>query len=456
LLALDAAVDTGHYTIAIGQHALGALTSGDRNIAIGYNAGVGLTSSNDCTFVGYQAGEDADSLGSTPAGCTYIGSYSGKNLDDGTFNTAVGFNAMLGSAGGSTCNDNVAIGKDAMAAITIGDNNTVIGSQAGVALTTGNDNVIIGQSAGDATTDTSGSVIIGMAAGGTMTSGNANTFIGYNAGANDATMTGDGNVAIGYNTTKTLTSGYSNVTMGRSAGQYLTTGHSNVFIGVGSGGASSTTATTGHSNVCIGNVAGAQGRSGFADNVLVGRSAGDAITTGQNNIMIGKEAGTTGSPGGNFTTQSSIIVIGDENCGASHIQTDWTVASDKRDKTDVKKLNLGLDFINKLFPVTYYWDKRSKYIDRHDPNANLNDVTTDGTHKEDQMDVGFLAQDVAEIESSYGYKIEDKTNLTTSLSEDGKMYGTKYNKFVPMLVKAVQELSAKVEEQAKRIEELEG
>ena len=61
------------------------------------------------------------------------------------------------------------------------------------------------------------------------------------------------------------------------------------------------------------------------------------------------------------------------------------------------------------------------------------------------MDVGFLAQDVADIETSYGYKIEDKTNLTTSLSGDGKMYGTKYNKFVPMLVKAVQELSEKIE-----------
>ena len=62
---------------------------------------------------------------------------------------------------------------------------------------------------------------------------------------------------------------------------------------------------------------------------------------------------------------------------------------------------------------------------------------------------------MAEVESSYGYEIKDKRNLTTSLSDDGKQYGTKYSKFVPMLVKAVQELSTKVEEQSKRIEELE-
>ena len=39
----------------------------------------------------------------------------------------------------------------------------------------------------------------------------------------------------------------------------------------------------------------------------------------------------------------------------------------------------------------------------------------------------------------------DETNLTTSLSEDGNQYGLKYSKFVPILVKAIQELSTKVE-----------
>ena len=52
---------------------------------------------------------------------------------------------------------------------------------------------------------------------------------------------------------------------------------------------------------------------------------------------------------------------------------------------------------------------------------------------------------VEELEAQYGYKMEDETNLTTHLSEDGKQYGLTYNKFTPMLVKAVQELSAKVE-----------
>ena len=65
------------------------------------------------------------------------------------------------------------------------------------------------------------------------------------------------------------------------------------------------------------------------------------------------------------------------------------------------------------------------------------------------LDIGFSAQDVEVLEKAAGYKIADKTNLTTSLSNDGKQYGLQYSKFVPILVKAVQELSAKV----KKLEE---
>ena len=60
------------------------------------------------------------------------------------------------------------------------------------------------------------------------------------------------------------------------------------------------------------------------------------------------------------------------------------------------------------------------------------------------MDVGFKAQAVEALEKAAGHTIADKTNLTTNLSEDGKQYGLTYSKFVPILVKAIQELSEKV------------
>ena len=80
------------------------------------------------------------------------------------------------------------------------------------------------------------------------------------------------------------------------------------------------------------------------------------------------------------------------------------------------------------------------------PDVDLNAITHDGTHKEDWMDVGFKAQDVVALEESINHSLSDKTNLVSNLSGDGKQYSLQYEKFVPILVKAVQELSAKVEE----------
>ena len=104
---------------------------------------------------------------------------------------------------------------------------------------------------------------------------------------------------------------------------------------------------------------------------------------------------------------------------------------------------MGLDFVNKLEPVTYKWDKRSLYVEK---GEEFNDIVPDGSHKEDWLDVGFLAQDVEKLESEYGYNIVDNTNLTTTLTEDGNQYGLTYEKFIPMLVKSIQELSTQVDE----------
>jgi len=67
-----------------------------------------------------------------------------------------------------------------------------------------------------------------------------------------------------------------------------------------------------------------------------------------------------------------------------------------------------------------------------------------------------LAQDVKVLEEKYGHKITDKTNLTTNLSEDGKQYGIQYSKFVPILVKAIQEQNALIEALTARVATLEG
>ena len=211
--------------------------------------------------------------------------------------------------------------------------------------------------------------------------------------------TGAGNVSVGESSLKTNTEGDNNVGVGKNALE----------------------ATTGDSNTGV------------------GKDAGKSITSGDNNLCLGRDAGIASSPGGAVTTGNNQICLGDENITHAHIQVDWTVASDGRDKTDISELNSGLSFVNQLKPVTYRWDKRSHY-------SKDQDIIPDGKYKSEQLDVGFLAQDVNELEKNYGFSSEEKSNLISSLSNDGKMYGLKYNKFVPMLVNAVQELSAEVEE----------
>ena len=138
------------------------------------------------------------------------------------------------------------------------------------------------------------------------------------------------------------------------------------------------------------------------------------------------------------------MTLGDEKIANAYIQVDWTVTSDERDKTDFTALDIGLDFVKAMKPYTFKWDKRSKYGDKRADDYDLDAITSDGTHKEDWLDLGFKAQDVKALEEAANYKIADKTNLTVSITDDGKQYGMKYAKLVPILVKAIQELEARV------------
>jgi hypothetical protein len=280
---------------------------------------------------------------------------------------------------------------------------------------------------------------------------------------------GDGAVAVGYEALKAQepADGLTyNVAVGYQAGNDVSTGTLNTFVGGLCGdatddgaanaavGYASLSANCGDDNSALGSYTLTACTGG--KNTAVGQTAGFAVTSGNNNLLLGADAGRTGSPGGNITSQSNEIVLGDDNITEAHIQVDWTVASDQRDKTDFTALNLGLDFVKALAPVTYKWDKRSKYGDKTAEDYDLNAQSPDGTHKEDWLDVGFKAQEVQTLEEAAGYKASDKKNLTVSTSGDGKQMGLQYSKFVPILVKAIQEQNALIEALTARVTALEG
>ena len=398
----------GNYNVVIGDEAGTAITTGDQNVAVGY------------------AALDANTTGAS--------------------NTAVGHYALTANTTGTL---NVAIGDNAMLVNTTGPNNTAVGFAALDANTTAGYGTAVGYDALTANTTGAGNTAVGYRALPLNTTAAYNTAVGYRA--MDTNTTGTANVAVGYSALFANTTAANNTALGYQALTANTEGANNTAIGYHA----MYTQTTGAQNTSIGQSAGYRITTG-TENTVMGYAGGAFITTADNCLLLGFEAGQSGSPGGSITTADNIMVLGNDNISASHIQVDWTVASDQRDKTDFTALDVGLSFVNALEPVTYKWDKRSKYIDKTDPDVDLDNVTHDGTHKENWLDVGFKAQAVEALESAAGYNIADKTNLTTSLTSDGKQYGIQYSKFVPILVKAFQELSTKNDALEARIVALEG
>jgi hypothetical protein len=447
-------------------------TAGTSNVRLGVNAGNAISSGTNYNVL--------------------IGDEAGTDLDGGDNNVAVGYAALYQEDGHGK---NVAVGKNALYTLNAGADglNVAVGFEAGVLINTGVKNTLIGGLAGDAMTTGFNNTVIGYDAMGANTASGAHVAIGYESLKvfNSTVNASHFNTAVGVQSGLSLATGIQNTMLGGLAGAYATTTDGSTFVGYkaaqgidgtkltgnlntvvgfqaglimqGSctentilGAYAADNLTVGNANTFLGTYTATDGTVTGDNNTAVGHAAGASLTSGSNNLFLGHDAGKSGSPGGNIASGSNEMVLGDENITNAYIQVDWSVSSDQRDKTDFTALDLGLDFVKALAPVTYKWDKRSKYGDKNADDYDLDNLTPDGTHKEDWLDIGFKAQEVEALEKAAGYKISDKTNLVTSLSDDGKQYGMQYSKFVPILVKAIQEQNALIEALTARVATLEG
>jgi hypothetical protein len=466
---------TGNQNTAFGFNAGTDISTGDRNTCIGFEAGKVIDTGSSNTFIGFAAGDA--STGSS-GNNTCVGDAAGSAINSGSENTCIGQGA---GASITTASGNTAIGRESLLSANVeqntaigygasiymsGDSNTsvgynsLIGNTSSASNATGTHNTVVGHSAmglGNVTT-ASENVVMGRLAMYATVSGTRSVAIGFNAIGNQA-LSAQGNVGVGYQAGADYSSGEHNVGIGYEANANFTTGSYNIGIGSQALFGNSSSNGTGSDNIGIGRVAGSLITSG-SDNIMIGRTAMQGITSGDNNISIGLNSGLSGSPGGAQTTGDNKIFLGDSNISQFNCQVSLTAASDQRDKTDFKDLDLGLNFINSLKPYTFKWDKRINYVDKTkedwSKDLDLDKINNDGTHKEDWLDIGFKAQEVEVLEKAAGYEISKNTNLTTTLSEDSKQYGLKYEKFVPILVKAIQELSAKNDALEARIKTLEG
>ena len=224
---------------------------------------------------------------------------------------------------------------------------------------------------------------------------------------------------------------------GAQAGR-LNTSTNNVFFGSNAGELSSNAASS--NMVAIGHQAmGAAGAQYVSQSVAIGSFAMQSPTaTATSNVVIGYQAGPTLSTSNNVIIGqgassgfASCIVIGQgaASTANNHIRignsqtlattpASWTVISDRRAKSDIKDSPLGLDFIKKLRPVSYF------------KNNDENKKT----------EYGFIAQ---EVEASLK-KVGDNNNGVIYKDPEGN-YGMRYNDIIPITVKAIQEQQILIE-----------
>jgi hypothetical protein len=180
-------------------------------------------------------------------------------------------------------------------------------------------------------------------------------------------------------------------------------------------------------------------------NSALGRHTARYVTTGDYNVGLGFRALDTSSPSGSVTTASGIACIGNNSVTDLYCADTTISSSDQRDKTDIEDFSAGLDFVKKMRPITYRWDKRTDYVGEDATSQDVLDATPDGTHKRPKKHLGFLSQEVEVLEQEIGFSNNKLDQLVCNTNEDDTAMGIKYERLIPILVNAIKELSVEID-----------
>lgn len=332
--------------------------------------------------------------GSSPASPTVRGTVYGLTDDDAWDNgsTALGWSTLNSLTSGLW---NTAVGFNALSSTTIGLASTAVGYNA-LKNNIDGDNTAVGYIALQSNTTGYGNTAIsGLWSN---TTGTFNTAVGVNALGDNTT--GHANNSLGYESLRANTTGNWNNAFGQNALWKNTTGYYNTAMGDGALFFN----TTGYGNTAV----GAQAFAG---------------STGHNNTVIGYNASSS-----SFSV-SNEITLGDSGITTLRCAvTSITSISDARDKKDISTLTFGKDFISQLKPVEFTWDTR------------------DG-NKVGIKDFGFVAQDIVELEDS----LDAHDVLGLTLRENPDKLEVTQGRLIPILVKAIQELSEEIAELKEQI-----
>ncbi len=157
---------------------------------------------------------------------------------------------------------------------------------------------------------------------------------------------------------------------------------------------------------------------------------GIALETSLGSAFLSRNGSASLYVNNNGSGDQDLVVFAQNGTTVSRIKTQSnTLASDQKVKKDIEALPIGLDFVNKLAPKQF----RYTFSESTDPIC-----------------YGLIAQELEASLTSSGVS-KDSTSLCQykALKEtdnkDTSEYWVDYTKMIPVLIKAVQELTAKVE-----------
>ncbi|MBK7890224.1 MAG: tail fiber domain-containing protein [Bdellovibrionales bacterium] len=348
----------------------------------------------------FNLGFGAATYGVTGSSNTLIGISSGNALTSGSSNTTLGKSALQNA---STANYNTSIGENSLANLTSSPNNTAVGYQSG----------------------------------GQIVGGTSNTFLGAGAGYN-ANGSSSGNVMIGYNSGPATSTGINNqLWIGNAPGVPLIFGDfTNNKIGIGT--------TTPTHQLHMYNATNSGVRMDASGNSFSMTTSGIGFKIYDENALLDRlninasgnvGIGTT-SPGFKLQVNGTIAPATDNssNLGDASFRfmnvyaVNGTInTSDARLKNSIENSDLGLNFINRLRPVSYHWN--------------------DGSDK--ALHYGVIAQEtqaaLEETKRELGHDRID--NVIVTHDEKSDRFGVRYTELISPLIKAVQELFTQLTDQ---------
>lgn len=180
-----------------------------------------------------------------------------------------------------------------------------------------------------------------------------------------------------------------------------------------------------------------------AANVAVGGSAGNTNTSGDFNVFIGFDSDANNvnydqsmALGYNAAiTASSQVRVGNATTLSIGGYQNWSNISDARFKINVREDVPGLDFIQRLRPVTYQLDIDE--INRFIAVSHSETPVINGIEAYEMRRTGFLAQEVEAAANEIGFAFDG----IDQPDNDKDTYGLRYAEFTVPLVKAVQQLA---------------